>query len=84
MLDDLREVVWSSPERMHGVPCFIRTRIPIKFAFDYLAAGDGFEAFNEAYPDVPMEHWARVVRYGGHLLNRVGDTWPEPRDETFE
>ena len=33
------------PERLGGVPCFVGTRVPIKYLWEYLLKGKTLEAF---------------------------------------
>ena len=50
------------PEILHGVPCFAGTRVPVKFLFDYLAAGYGLDYFTHQYPTVDREQAAAVLK----------------------
>ena len=43
------------PERLGGVPCFVGTRVPIKYLWDYLMKGKTLEAFLEDFEGVPRE-----------------------------
>ena len=38
-------LIWISPERVSGTPCFYGTRVPIKALFDSLAAGKRWRSF---------------------------------------
>ena len=41
------------PERLGGVPCFVGTRVPIKYLWDYLLQGKTLEAFLDDFEGVP-------------------------------
>ena len=43
------------PERLGGVPCFVGTRIPIKYLWEYLLKGETLEAFLDDFEGVPRE-----------------------------
>jgi uncharacterized protein (DUF433 family) len=52
---DENEVIHTDPEILAGEPVFVGTRVPLKNLFDYLEAGDSFELFLDAFPDVTRE-----------------------------
>jgi uncharacterized protein (DUF433 family) len=56
------------PERMSGAPCFVGTRVPIKYLFDYLAGNDTIEDFLESYPHIPKKDVVRVLNMAKKLL----------------
>src|SRR5499433_1434981 len=43
------------PERLGGVPCFVGTRVPIKYLWEYLIKGKTLEAFLDDFEGVPRE-----------------------------
>ena len=43
------------PERLGGVPCFVGTRVPIKYLWDYLLKGKTLEAFLDDFEGVSRE-----------------------------
>jgi uncharacterized protein (DUF433 family) len=43
------------PERLGGVPCFVGTRVPIKYLWEYLMKGKTLEAFLDDFEGVPRE-----------------------------
>lgn len=47
--------------RMHGVPCFKGSRVPIQHLFDHLRAGDTIEVFLEDFPPVTREQVVGVI-----------------------
>lgn len=49
------EVIQTDPEILAGEPVFAGTRVPLKNLFDYLEAGDSFDEFLDAFPDVTQE-----------------------------
>ena len=47
--------VYIDPERLDGVPCFVGTRVPIKYLWEYLMKGKTLEAFLDVFEGVPHE-----------------------------
>src|SRR5215510_2570905 len=43
------------PERLGGVPCFVGTRVPINYLWEYLMKGKTLEAFLDDFEGVPRE-----------------------------
>ena len=41
------------PERLGGVPCFVGTRVPIKYLWEYLIKGKTLDAFLDDFEGVP-------------------------------
>jgi uncharacterized protein (DUF433 family) len=54
-MGNMAELIQCRPELMHGTPCFVGTRVPVKSLFDYLEAGDGLEVFLDQFPTVPRQ-----------------------------
>jgi uncharacterized protein (DUF433 family) len=48
----LADVVWVSPERMSGAPCFKGTRVPIQALIDHIEGNSTLEDFLEGFPSV--------------------------------
>jgi uncharacterized protein (DUF433 family) len=57
-----------NPKIMHGVPCFIGTRVAVRSLFDHLEAGHSIEGFLEQFPTVRRE---QVVGLLEQLHNSV-------------
>ena len=57
----LSAYIWVNPDRMHGEPCFIGTRVPVQALFDHLRAGDGFAKFLADYEGVSAEQAVAVI-----------------------
>ena len=51
----LGNVVWVSPERMGGAPCFAGTRVPVQSLLDHLKHGETIDDFLEGAPSVTRE-----------------------------
>ena len=49
------------PGRMHGVPCFRGSRVPIQHLLDHLRAGDPLSEFLEGFPSVSREQAVAVI-----------------------
>jgi len=47
--------------RMHGVPCFTGSRVPIQHLFDHLRAGDSIDVFLDGFPPVTREQVVGVI-----------------------
>ena len=41
------------PERLGGVPCFVGTRVPIKYLWEYLIKGKTLDEFLDDFEGVP-------------------------------
>ncbi len=65
---DRSDVITIDPEIMSGVPCFARTRVPVKNLIDYLAAGDSLDKFLDSFPTVSREQATAVLELAGELL----------------
>ena len=48
-------------ERLGGVPCFVGTRVPIKYLWEYLIKGKTLEAFLDDFEGVPREEAIAVM-----------------------
>lgn len=42
-------------ERLGGVPCFVRTRVPIKYLWEYLLKSKTLDAFLDDFDGVPRD-----------------------------
>ncbi len=49
MSDEVR-VVHSDPEILGGTPVFVGPRVPVRFLYDYLEAGDSLDVFLHSFP----------------------------------
>ncbi len=54
-------LIWTDPERMSGVPCFDKTRVPIQHLFDYLEGGSTIDDFLEGFDGVTREQVVGVI-----------------------
>jgi uncharacterized protein (DUF433 family) len=48
----LADIVWVSPDRMSGTPCFKGTRVPIQALIDHIEGNSTLEDFLEGFPSV--------------------------------
>jgi uncharacterized protein (DUF433 family) len=53
--DPRAAIVSIDPERMGGTPCFVGTRVPVRYLFEYLTNGKSLETFLEDFEGVPRE-----------------------------
>ena len=60
--------IWSDPERLGGVPCFLNTRVPVDALFANLEDGVGLGEFLEAYEGVKREHALAVLEFARKLI----------------
>jgi uncharacterized protein (DUF433 family) len=80
VLDDgsqiVEGVIWIHPDRVSGVPCFARTRVPIQNLFDYLESGAPLEEFLIGFPPITRDQAIKVLE-----LARTGLFDSLPRSE---
>jgi len=57
-----------NPDRMHGEPVFTGTRVPIKYLFDHLRAGETIEDFLSGFPPVTRKQCVAVIDFSSHGL----------------
>jgi uncharacterized protein (DUF433 family) len=60
---ELKSVLKSDPEIMHGKLCFTGTRVPLTVLLDNLEEGMGLDEFVEEYPSVTREQAFAVLRW---------------------
>jgi uncharacterized protein (DUF433 family) len=48
----LAEVVWVSPDRLSGTPCFKGTRVPVQALIDHIEGNSTLEDFLAGFPSV--------------------------------
>ena len=60
--------IWSDPERMGGVPCFLGTRVPVDTLFQNLEDGVSLDEFLDAFEGVKREHVVAVLEHARQLL----------------
>ena len=63
------------PERLGGVPCFVGTRVPIKYLWEYLLKGKTLEAFLDDFEGVPREE---VIAALEQAYERLLEGLPRP------
>lgn len=61
--DELRPILQSEPEVMHGQLCFAGTRVPLTVLLDNLAEGMGVDEFLSEYPSVSRDQAMAVVAW---------------------
>src|SRR6266487_2125860 len=63
------------PERLGGVPCFVGTRVPIKYLWEYLVKGKTLDEFLDDFEGVPREEAVAALKQSyDHLLEGL----PQP------
>jgi uncharacterized protein (DUF433 family) len=60
---ELRKLIWVSPDRVSGEPCFRGTRVPVARLFEYLAAGESLDEFLQGFPTVRREQAVGVLQW---------------------
>jgi uncharacterized protein (DUF433 family) len=63
------------PERLGGVPCFVGTRVPIKYLWEYLMKGKTLEAFLDDFEGVPR---TEVIAALEQAYERLLEGLPRP------
>ena len=53
--DGRADIVSIDTERLGGTPCFVGTRVPIKYLWEYLIKGKTLDAFLEDFEGVPRD-----------------------------
>lgn len=73
---DLRSSFISiDPERLGGAPCFVGTRVPVKYLWEYLVKGKTLDEFLDDFDGVPRhEAIAALEKSYDHLLEGL----PQP------
>jgi uncharacterized protein (DUF433 family) len=64
-----REHITMDPNRMHGLPCFRGTRVPVHVVLDNLAAGETAETILDQYPSLQPEHIPAAIGYAAALAH---------------
>ena len=62
------KVISIRPDIVSGTPCFVGTRLPIKYLFDYLEAGDDLEEFLDQFPSVTREAAIQLLEDRRHAV----------------
>ena len=55
-----RDLIWTDPERVGGMPCFYGTRVPVAHLFDYLEGDYTVAQFAEEFV-LPVEQVRGVL-----------------------
>jgi len=56
------------PERLGGVPCFVGTRVPIKYLWEYLIKGKTLDEFLDDFEGVPRAAAIAALEQSYHRL----------------
>ncbi len=72
----LADVVWTSPDRLSGAPCFARTRVPVKSFFDYREGGETIDTFLDVFEGVSRAQVLAALYYGKACLMPAGTPHP--------
>ncbi|PYS60039.1 MAG: hypothetical protein DMF74_19765 [Acidobacteria bacterium] len=60
--DARADIVSIDPERLGGTPCFVGTRVPIKYLWEYLIKGKTLEAFLDDFEGVPRDEAVAALK----------------------
>ena len=60
--DSRAAIVSVDAERLGGTACFVGTRVPIKYLWEYLIDGKSLETFLEDFEGVPREAAVAALR----------------------
>ena len=69
--DARADIVSIDPERLGGTPCFVGTRVPIKYLWEYLIKGKTLEAFLDDFEGVPRDEAVAALKQAYARLWRV-------------
>ena len=67
---ELREVLVSTPDTLHGAVRFKDTRVFAQSLFDYVMKGNPLEVFLDDFPDVTREQAESVLNWENQRLRR--------------
>jgi uncharacterized protein (DUF433 family) len=56
------------PERLGGVPCFVGTRVPVRYLWEYLIKGKSLDSFLDDFEGVPREEAVAALQQAFDLL----------------
>ena len=60
--DGRADIVSIDTERLGGTPCFVGTRVPIKYLWEYLIKGKTLDAFLEDFEGVPRDEAVAALK----------------------
>ncbi len=63
------------PERLGGTPCFVGTRVPVRYLWEYLIKGKSLEQFLEDFEGVPREETVAALQ---DAYQRLQEGMPQP------
>src|SRR5262245_22104439 len=66
--DPRAEFISIDPERLGGVPCFVGTRVPIRYLWEYLVKGKSLDTFLDDFEGVPREEAVAALQQAYDLL----------------
>ncbi|HXF04725.1 MAG TPA: DUF433 domain-containing protein [Blastocatellia bacterium] len=73
---DARAAIISiDPERLGGVPCFVGTRVPVRYLFEYLSKGKSLDEFLEDFEGVPRDEAVAALK---QACDRLLEGLPQP------
>jgi uncharacterized protein (DUF433 family) len=61
-------IVWTDPDRMGGIPCFIGTRVPVRVLFDNLAERMTIDEIAGDYPTLSRKLIFAALAEAARLL----------------
>jgi len=67
---ELRDVLVSTPDTLHGAVRFKGTRVFAQSLFDYVMKGNPLEVFLDHFPDVTKEQAEAVLKWEDLRLRR--------------
>jgi uncharacterized protein (DUF433 family) len=70
----MEPTVTSSPNIMHGTPCFVGTRVAVQSLFDHLEAGYTIDGFLAEFPTVKREQVIGLLEQFKHQVEQAAVT----------
>jgi uncharacterized protein (DUF433 family) len=56
------------PERLGGAPCFVGTRVPVRYLWEYLIKGKSLDSFLDDFDGAPREEAVAALQQAYGLL----------------
>ncbi len=75
-MDDFMQRITVDPAVCSGKPCVRGTRIPVHIVLDLLAADEGYEGIQKAYPNIKRDDILACIRYAASLAEEESGVMP--------
>jgi len=72
--EELKNIIVSDSDRMGGVPCFVGTRIPVKYLFEHLEMGETVTCFLSSFPSVKHNQVMSLLKVFYNLVSESNES----------